>query len=491
MILGRKYISLLLAGMLFTVFSCTKSNDLLTMVPDDSALVIKINTPKVLDKACISSDNGQIAVPEDFAMPLQVEVKGIDADAASYLFADASLEKTYCLFGLSDAEAFAQSLAEASFVEASIGDVKVYELDGKVFGICGDKCIAGTDGNAVAELFEAGTKQKSVSKELSESLSGNDDMTVYTEGKVADRLLRNVSGARYGSMIGGIVSGNGYVVTHVNFEKESVVADVDLSHAESEPLRMLESVLEPMHGGKALSMLPDGCTVSFGIGLNGEKLLKLPIMSVLSMARMGNEGIKQKMNDALATIKGDVAVGLVYDEYSMMPKFTAVIESDDVPQLEELMAQLCKSSGISCEKRDGKYKVSRVMPGVELSFGERNGCFVVSSIPDVKPSETKPDFKGNILALHATTGESGSAVSYELGRVVGTDISGSIDFSIKDSKSMQFKVSIADPESDNSLKSILKTISSVYVAAQYRNDGEDVDNETSGMIAIDELQDID
>ena len=106
------------------------------------------------------------------------------------------------------------------------------------------------------------------------------------------------------------------------------MVDVDLSHAESEPMRMLESVLEPMHGGKVLSMLPDGSTVSFGIGLNGEKLLKLPIMSVLSMAGIGNEEVKQKLNEALATIKGDVAVGLVYDAYSIVPKFTAVIESD-------------------------------------------------------------------------------------------------------------------------------------------------------------------
>ena len=490
MILRRKLIGSLLACVLLAVVSCTKNGDLLTMVPDDSALVVKINTHEVLAKAGISADNGPIAVPEEIVVPFQTEVKGIDADAASYLFADASLEKAYCLFGLRDADEFAQSLAEASFVETLIGDVKVYELDGKVFGIYGDKCIAGTDDNAIAKLFEAGNKQKSISKDMSEALSGNDDMTVFTEGKVADRLLRNVVGARYGNMMGGIVSANGYVVSHVNFEKESVVVDVDLSHAESEPMRMLESVLEPMHGGKVLSMLPDGSTVSFGIGLNGEKLLKLPIMSVLSMAGMGNEEVKQKLNEALATIKGDVAVGLVYDAYSMVPKFTAVIESDYVPQLEELMVQLCKTYGISCEKRDGIYKVGPVMPGVELSFSERDGCFVVSNTQETRPSESKPDFKGNMLALHATTGESGSAVSYGLGSAVGANISGSLDFAIKDSKSMQFKGSIDDPESDNSLKSILKIISAMYESARYRNEAEDTDAEMPDIMAIDELQDI-
>ena len=208
------------------------------------------------------------------------------------------------------------------------------------------------------------------------------------------------------------------------------------------------------------------------------------------MAGMGNEEVKQKLNEALATIKGDVAVGLVYDAYSMVPKFTAVIESDDVPQLEELMVQLCNTYGISCEKRDGIYKVGPVMPGVELSFSERDGCFVVSNTQETRPSESKPDFKGNMLAFHATTGESGSAVSHGLGSAVGANISGSLDFAIKDSKSMQFKGSIDDPESDNSLKSILKIISAMYESARYRNEAEDTDAEMPDIMAIDELQDI-
>ena len=130
------------------------------------------------------------------------------------------------------------------------------------------------------------------------------------------------------------------------------------------------------------------------------------------------------------------------------------------------------------------------MPGVELSFSECDGCFVVSNTQETRPSESKPDFKGNMLALHATTGESGSAVSYGLGSAVGADISGSLDFAIKDSKSMQFKGSIDDPESDNSLKSILKIISAMYESARYRNEAEDTDAEMPDIMAIDELQDI-
>ena len=55
---------------------------------------------------------------------------------------------------------------------------------------------------------------------------------------------------------------------------------------------------------------------------------------------------------------------------------------------------------------------------------------------------------------------------------------------------MQFKGSIDDPESDNSLKSILKIISAMYESARYRNEAEDTDAEMPDMMAIDELQDI-
>ena len=328
------------AMVLLLITSCNKvENKMESMIPDDAAVVAKINVPSLISNLKVEIKDGKIVLPEKFAKMLEENGEdfskdadklvnaGIDFTSSIYVFMpDAKEGALVALVPVSDPDKLKKYLSEeekATFESkdgmelAAMGETAYAIRDGILIVTNG---FSGKDPATVINGFASLSKNMGDNASIARALDADDDINVYVNtkkmkdlaGSQMDRMGKNSDMAK--SMLD--LMDIKCSAMHINFADNDWNYSIENEVDDNSDYMKLVNSITTKPSAELLAFMPKADNMAvLNLNLDAEGILNLDMVKAV-IGEMSEDPQMAQFIEAIKSVKGPVTVGVASTSFN-------------------------------------------------------------------------------------------------------------------------------------------------------------------------------
>lgn len=322
---------------LLLITSCNKvENKMESMIPDDAAVVVKINLPSLISNLKVEIKDGKIVLPEKFAKMLEEKgedfnkdadklVKaGIDFTSSIYFFMpDVKEGSIVTLIPVSNPDKLKKFISEeekATFESkdglelASKGETAYAIKDGILIVTNG---FAEKDPAKVVNGFVSLKKNMGDNASIARALDADDDINVYVDTKKMKESV-GVQMGTYGDMAKSMLDLMDIKCSalHLNFADNDWSYRVENEVDDNSDFMKLVKSVTTKPSAELLAFMPKADNMAvLNLNLDAEGILNLDMVKAM-LGEVSSEPQMAQFIDVIKSVKGPVTVGVASTSFN-------------------------------------------------------------------------------------------------------------------------------------------------------------------------------
>lgn len=391
---------LLLSAVLFVAAACSRSgNELLQVIPEHPAYVVKVDMASIIADNGLTDDDGKFILSPELVKILDehqhsfatrviksLPASGIDFKSEAYLFSASSEFHSEFLATLSDSGAARKWVCSLSNENSMQSDKELdYVLNGNMFyAISGDILFVGaakTSSNiakltaAVASMLNGDGNKLIDNKPVVDALDADGNITAYLAVAEVCRNTRSM-GALQRMTIGGmslsqLLSGMEIDALAMNMHLgKRLDVEAKVVAKPNSAYKMMFGSLISKPSADFLKLIPASMTTKLSVSLKGKNMLNIPaIKQIISSAKAFPIIRDFDLQKIISTIDGPVAVGVsldpdFIDEYNVVVVMASVDADAVISELNKVAAKYGKHPQSDGNESIYEYFNQRITVGV-------------------------------------------------------------------------------------------------------------------------------